>query len=47
MMKSLRRMLDRLRAATNGTIRKRTATRTGLQEPQQMQALPVPARVRP
>jgi hypothetical protein len=47
MRKSLKRVLDRLRTATNGMFRKRTATRDGLQEPQQLQALPVPARARP
>jgi hypothetical protein len=47
MKKSLKRLLDRLRTATNETLRKRTATRDGLQEPQQMQALPVPSSVRP
>jgi hypothetical protein len=44
MRKSLKRVLDWLRTATNGTFRQRTATRQGLQDPQRMQALPVPAR---
>ena len=47
MRKSLKRVLDRLRASTNGMFGKRTAARDGLQEPQQLQALPMPARVRP
>jgi len=47
MKKALRRVLDQLRGATNGVFGKRTATRDGLQEPQQLQALPVPARGRP
>jgi hypothetical protein len=47
MRKSVKRVLDRLRTATNGILGKRTAARGGLQEPQQLQALPVPARVRP
>jgi len=46
MRKSLKRVLDRLRAASNGMFGKRTATRGGLQEPQQLQALPVPVRAR-
>jgi hypothetical protein len=44
MRKSLQRILDRLRTATNGRFRKPTAARNGLQEPQRMQALSVPAR---
>ena len=47
MKKSLKRMLDRLRAATNGKFRKPTSTREGLQMPQRMQALSVPARTPP
>src|SRR5579884_1835037 len=47
MKKALKRVLDRLRAASNGMFGKRTATRGGLQEPQQLQALPVPVRARP
>ena len=47
MRKSVKRVLDRLRRATDGMFRKPTATRGGLQEPQHLQALPVPARVRP
>jgi len=46
MRKSLKRVLDQLRKATNGVFRKRTATRAGVQEPQRLQPLPVPARVR-
>ena len=46
MRKSLKRVLDQLRDATNGLFRKRTATRAGLQEPQRLQILPVPARAR-
>ncbi len=47
MRKALKRVLDQLRDATNGMFRKPTATRDGLQEPQQLQPLPVPARTRP
>ncbi len=47
MRKSLRRVLDRLRAATNGTFGKRTSVRGGLQEPQRMNLLPAAVRVRP
>jgi hypothetical protein len=43
----MKRVLDRLRTATNGIFGKRTTARDGLQEPQQLQALPVPVRVRP
>jgi hypothetical protein len=43
----MKRVLARLRTATNGMFGKRTAAREGLQEPQQFQALPVSARVRP
>ena len=44
MKKSLRRVLERLRAATGGRFRIRTSVRGGLQEPQRLQALPVTAR---
>ncbi len=44
MRKSLRRVLERLRAATSGSVRRGTAVRGGLQEPQRMQALPLLAR---
>jgi len=37
MRKTLKRVLERLRAATNGTFGKRTHVRGGLQEPQRMQ----------
>jgi hypothetical protein len=47
MRKALKHLLDRLRTATSGTVRKRTATRAGVQEPQQLRVLPVPARARP
>ena len=48
MRKSLRRALDRLRAATNGVFRRGGGSvRVGVQEPQRMQALLVPARTRP
>ncbi|HVC86559.1 MAG TPA: hypothetical protein VNC40_03940 [Gaiellaceae bacterium] len=47
MRKALKRVLDQLRGATNGVFRKPTATRDGLQDAQQLQALPVPARTRP
>jgi hypothetical protein len=46
MRKSLKRVLDRLRTATNGMFRKPTSVRGGLQEPQRAQALPAPVRVR-
>jgi len=46
MRKSLRRVLDRLRVATNGTRRKRVSIRGGLSEPQRMRPLRVPARTR-
>ena len=38
MRKSLRRVLERLRSATNGMFRNRTSVRDGLQVPQRMQA---------
>jgi len=47
MRKALKRVLVQLRGATNGMFRKPTATRDGLQEPQQLQVVPVPARTRP
>ncbi|MGZ4315016.1 MAG: hypothetical protein ACXVRS_04190 [Gaiellaceae bacterium] len=46
MRKSLKRVLDRLRTASNGRFRKPTSVRGGLQMPQRMQALSVPARTR-
>jgi hypothetical protein len=39
MSKRLRRVLDRLRAVSNGTFRKRTSIRGGVQEPQRMHAV--------
>jgi len=45
MRKSLKRVLDRLRAATNGTFRTRTSVRGGLQEPQRMALVPAYVRV--
>ena len=39
MRKSLKRVLDRLRAKTNGAFRQRTSLRGGLQQPQRMQRL--------
>jgi hypothetical protein len=47
MKKTLKRILDRLHDATNGKLRKPTSTREGLQVPQRMQALSVPARTPP
>ena len=47
MRKALKRVLEQLRDATSGLFRKPTATRGGLQEPQQLQVVPVPARTRP
>ena len=44
MRKSLRRVLERLRAATNGTFGKRMHERGKLAEPQRM--VPVPVRSR-
>jgi hypothetical protein len=44
MRKSLKRILDRLRTATRERFRKPTAARDGLQSPQRMQAVSVPAR---
>jgi hypothetical protein len=44
MKKSLRRVLERLRAATNGAFGKRTHARGGLQQPQRMQPALVPVR---
>jgi hypothetical protein len=46
MMKTLKRILDRLRTATNGRSRKPTSARRGLQLPQRMQPLEAPARTR-
>ena len=43
MRKTLKRALDRLRTATNGS-RKPTSVRDGMQVPQRLQALSVPAR---
>jgi hypothetical protein len=48
MRKSLKRMLERLRAATNGMFGKPTAEDGGLERPQQMQVgEPAPARGTP
>jgi hypothetical protein len=44
MKKSLRRVLERLRAATSGTFGKRTHVRGSLQQPQRMQPTLVPVR---
>jgi hypothetical protein len=44
MRKTVKRILDRLRTATNGRFRKPTSAREGLQLPQRLQALSVPAR---
>ena len=38
MRKSLKRILDRLRAAANGRLRRPTSARDGLQVPQRTQA---------
>jgi hypothetical protein len=46
MRKTLKQILDRLRTATNGRFRKPTSARDGLEVPQRMQALSVPARTR-
>ena len=46
MKKSLRRVLERLRAAVGVARRSGTSIRSGVQEPQQMRALVAPARNR-
>jgi hypothetical protein len=46
MRKSLKQVLDRLRSATSERVGKATSVRGGLQEPQRMQAVGVPARTR-
>jgi hypothetical protein len=47
MKKALKRALAQLLDATNGLFRKpTTATRDGVQDVQQLQPLPVPARTR-
>jgi hypothetical protein len=46
MKKTLRRVLERLRGATNGKFRSPSSVRGGLQEPQRMQPVPVSARPR-
>ncbi len=46
MKKSLKRVLERLRAGTNGLLGKRESIRGGLQEPQRMTGRLVPVRVR-
>jgi hypothetical protein len=47
MRKSLKRVLDRLRTATSGRVRKPTLVRGGLQLPQRMQPLSASMRTRP
>jgi len=47
MRKSLKRVLERLRTATNGKFRIPTSVRGGLQSPQRMQALSPSTRRRP
>jgi hypothetical protein len=46
MRKSLKRVLDRLRAATNGRFRNRASVRGGLQEPQRMHVVAAKVPVR-
>jgi len=46
MRKSLKRVLARLRAATNGTFRKGLSARAGLQEPHRLQTVPATVRAR-
>jgi hypothetical protein len=46
MRKSLRRLLERLRAATGTRLGKGASIRSGMQEPQRMQPLLAPARTR-
>jgi hypothetical protein len=47
MRKSLKRVLERLRTATSGKVRRPTSVRGGLQLPQRMQALSASLRTRP
>jgi hypothetical protein len=47
MRKSLKRVLDRLRTAAGGRLRKPTSVRGGLQLPQRMQALSASTRTPP
>ena len=47
MRKSLKRILERLRTATNGRLGKPTSVRGGLRQPQRMQVLPARAQSRP
>jgi hypothetical protein len=47
MRKSLKRVLDRLRTATSGSLRKAGSVRRGLQLPQRMQALSLSTRTWP
>ena len=44
MRKTLRRVLERLRAATNGTFRRDERGHGALKEPQRMEPMLVPAR---
>jgi hypothetical protein len=44
MRKSLRRVLERLRAASDGRFQRRTSIRGGVEQPQRMQMLLAPAR---
>ena len=46
MRKSLKRLLERLRAATGARLGAGASIRSGLQEPQRMQTLLAPARRR-
>jgi hypothetical protein len=46
MRRRLKRVLDRLRTATNGRLRKPTSVRGGLQQQPRMQALSVSMRTR-
>jgi hypothetical protein len=39
MRRSLKRLLDRLRAQTNNVLRKRTSVRDGLQDPLRMRGI--------
>jgi hypothetical protein len=47
MRNNLKRAIDRLSTATNGTLRKPTSVRGGLEQPQRMQAQPAWVETRP
>jgi len=47
MRESLKWVLERLRTATDGALRKQTSVRGGLEQPQRMQAQPAWVHTRP